>query len=64
MSQVGTSGVSKERWIIGTDITLSDGNIWPYVCESATITRFLEHGYVVLMPYGGSQRYDLVNEDA
>ena len=34
------------------------------VSESAIITRFLQLGYVVLTPYGGNQRYDLMIEDA
>jgi hypothetical protein len=34
------------------------------ISEAAIITRFLQLGYVVLMPYGGNQRYDLVIEDA
>ncbi|HJT55162.1 MAG TPA: group I intron-associated PD-(D/E)XK endonuclease [Ktedonobacteraceae bacterium] len=34
------------------------------ISESAIMTRFLQCGYVVLTPYGGSQRYDLVIEDA
>lgn len=33
------------------------------VSESAIMTRFLQCGYVVLTPYGGAQRYDLVIED-
>lgn len=33
------------------------------ISESAIITRFLQLGYVVLTPYGGNQRYDLVIED-
>src|SRR5437870_7878048 len=33
------------------------------ISESAIITRFLQLGYVVLTPYGGNQRYDLVVED-
>lgn len=33
------------------------------ISESAITTRFLQLGYVVLIPYGGSQRYDLVIED-
>src|ERR1700730_13205575 len=34
------------------------------ISESAIITRFLQLGYVVLTPYGGNQRYDLIVEDA
>lgn len=34
------------------------------ISESAIITRFLQLGYTVLIPYGKSQRYDLVIEDA
>ncbi len=33
------------------------------ISESAIVTRFLQLGYIVLIPYGGSQRYDLVIED-
>jgi hypothetical protein len=32
--------------------------------EAAIITRFLQLGYVVLTPYRGNRRYDLVIEDA
>ena len=32
--------------------------------DTAIITRFLQLGYIVLIPYGGNQRYDLVIEDA
>jgi hypothetical protein len=35
-----------------------------HITESAIATRFLQHGYVVLTPFGGSERYDLVIEDA
>ena len=34
------------------------------ISEAAIITRFLQLGYIVLTPYGGNQRYDLVIEDA
>ena len=34
------------------------------ISEAAIITRFLQLGYVVLTPYGGNQRYDMVIEDA
>jgi PD-(D/E)XK nuclease superfamily protein len=34
------------------------------ISEAAIIARFLRLGYVVLTPYGGNQRYDLVIEDA
>ena len=33
------------------------------ISEAAIITRLLQLGYVVLTPYGGNQRYDLVIED-
>ncbi len=33
------------------------------ISEAAIITRFLQLGYVVLTPYGGNQRYDLIIED-
>ena len=33
------------------------------ISESAITTRFLQLGFVVLIPFGGSQRYDLVIED-
>ena len=35
-----------------------------HISESATVTRFLQCGYAVLTPFGGSERYDLVIEDA
>jgi ribosomal protein S27E len=41
-----------------------DSNRKGEISESAIITRFLQCGYVVLTPYGGNQRYDLVIEDA
>jgi PD-(D/E)XK nuclease superfamily protein len=41
-----------------------DSNKKGEISESAIVTRFLQCGYVVLMPYGGNQRYDLVIEDA
>lgn len=34
------------------------------ISEAAIITRFLQLGYIVLIPYGGNQRYDLVIEDS
>jgi PD-(D/E)XK endonuclease len=34
------------------------------ISEATIIARFLRLGYVVLTPYGGNQRYDLVIEDA
>ncbi len=40
-----------------------DANSIGDISESAIITRFLQLGYVVLTPYGGNQRYDLVIED-
>ncbi len=41
-----------------------DTNTKGEISEAAIITRFLQLGYVVLTPYGGNQRYDLVIEDA
>jgi hypothetical protein len=40
-----------------------DTNRTGEISEAAIITRFLQLGYVVLTPYGGNQRYDLVIED-
>lgn len=34
------------------------------ISEAAIIVRFLQLSYIVLTPYGGNQRYDLVIEDA
>src|SRR5258708_39508957 len=34
------------------------------ISEAAIITRFLQLGYVVLTPYGGNPRYDLIIEDS
>jgi hypothetical protein len=34
------------------------------ISEAVIMARFLQLGYVVLTPYGGNQRYDLVIEDA
>ncbi len=41
-----------------------DSNKKGEISESAIVTRLLQCGYVVLIPYGGNQRYDLVIEDA
>src|SRR5437660_5732611 len=41
-----------------------DTNAIGDISEAAIITRFLQLRYVVLTPYGGNQRYDLVIEDA
>lgn len=41
-----------------------DSNKRGEISESVVVTRFLQCGYVVLMPYGGNQRYDLIIEDA
>ena len=40
-----------------------DSNSVGEISEAAIMTRFLQCGYVVLTPYGGNQRYDLVIED-
>lgn len=40
-----------------------DTNTKGDISESAITTRLLQLGYVVLAPYGGKQRYDLVVED-
>lgn len=53
-------GYSQWSSISSTGRTNAVGDI----SESAIITRFLQLGYVVLTPYGGNQRYDLVIEDA
>ena len=34
------------------------------ISESAVVTRLLQCGYIVLIPYGQNHRYDLVIEDA
>jgi hypothetical protein len=34
------------------------------ISEAAIITHFLQLGYVVLLPHGKKQRYDLIIEDA
>src|SRR5260370_39501770 len=34
-----------------------------HISESVIVTRFLQCGYVVLTPFGGSERYDLAIED-
>ncbi len=41
-----------------------DTNTKGDISEAAIITRLRQLGYVVLTPYGGNQRYDLVIEDA
>jgi hypothetical protein len=40
-----------------------DTNSVGEISEAAIIARFLQLGYVVLTPYGGNQRYDLIVED-
>jgi hypothetical protein len=40
-----------------------DSNRIGEISEAAIIVRFLQPGYIVLTPYGGNQRYDLVVED-
>ena len=40
-----------------------DTNTIGDISEATIIARFLQLGYVVLTPYGGNQRYDLVIED-
>jgi len=41
-----------------------DTNSIGEISESAIVTRFLQLGYIVLVPYGGNQRYDLIIEDS
>ena len=40
-----------------------DTNAIGDMSEATIIARFLQLGYVVLTPYGGNQRYDLIVED-
>jgi hypothetical protein len=40
-----------------------DTNTIGDISESAIVARFLQLGYVVLTPFGGNQRYDLIVED-
>jgi PD-(D/E)XK endonuclease len=42
----------------------SDTNRVGEISEAAIITRLLQLGYVVLTPYGGNQRYDLMIEES
>jgi hypothetical protein len=41
-----------------------DSNKKGQISEAAITARLLQAGYIVLTPYGGTQRYDLVIEDA
>ena len=41
-----------------------DSNTKGQISEAAITTRLLQAGYIVLMPYGGNQRYDMIVEDA
>lgn len=41
-----------------------DSNTKGQISEAAITTRLLQAGYIVLTPYGGTQRYDMVAEDA
>lgn len=49
---MGLSGKSKR-----------DTNSIGEISEAIITARFLQLGYVVLIPYGGNQRYDLIIED-
>ncbi len=40
-----------------------DTNAIGDISEATIIARFLQLGYIVLTPYGGNQRYDLIVED-
>jgi hypothetical protein len=40
-----------------------DTNAIGEISESAIATRFLQLGYMLLLPYGGNQRYDMMIED-
>ena len=41
-----------------------DSNKKGQISEAAITARLLQAGYIVFTPYGGTQRYDLVIEDA
>ncbi|HLZ60124.1 MAG TPA: group I intron-associated PD-(D/E)XK endonuclease [Ktedonosporobacter sp.] len=49
---------------IGKGKNKFDTNMIGDISEFAIITRFLELGYVILTPFGGNQRCDLIVEDA
>jgi len=40
-----------------------DTNTIGEISEAAIIARFIHLGYIVLTPFGGNQRYDLIVED-
>ena len=41
-----------------------DSNTKGQISEAMITARLLQNGYIVLIPYGGTQRYDMVVEDA
>jgi len=41
-----------------------DTNVIGGISEATITARFLDLGYIVLVPFGGNQRYDLMIEDA
>jgi hypothetical protein len=53
----------KEMRLLGDGKSKRDTNQIGEISEAAIIVRFLQLGYVVLTPYGGNQRYDLMIED-
>lgn len=59
-----TSWSGKEMQVVLLGKGNRDTNSIGDICEAAIITRLLQLGYVVLTPYGRSQRYDLIIEDA
>jgi hypothetical protein len=53
----------EQKRSLGAGKSKRDTNQIGDISEVATILRFLQLGYTVLMPYGGNQRYDLMIED-
>ena len=49
--------------LLAGGISKRDTNRTGGISETAILMRFLQLGYVVLTPYGGNQRYDLMIED-
>jgi len=53
----------KGKSMISTERSKRTTNQIGTISEAAIVARFVQLGYMVLMPYGGKQRYDLVIEN-
>lgn len=53
----------KGKSMVSTEQSKRTTNQIGIISEAAIVARFVQLGYMVLMPYGGKQRYDLVIEN-